>query len=269
MDGAWCSRASLEASADRRRLEVSSEAVEPETEETALWRAYRTERSQAAREALFGFYFPFARKIAMRHFRRNWAGDVEFPDVSQFACAGLLEALDRFDPDRGVPFRAYAARRISGSILDGVSQANEVRGQVSFRKRLRRERAQSLSTADPDSLSQDQALKALVEMAVGLAVGFMLEGTGLYREAEAPDPAADAYESLVWKQAVRRLAAEVEALPPRERSIIHHHYMNGMSFEQIGALLGVSKGRISQLHRAAIGALRSRMTHSDDFKLER
>ena len=50
---------------------------------------------------------------------------------------------------------------------------------------------------------------------------------------------------------------------------VRHHYMDGMSFDQIGALLGVTKGRISQLHRAAINLLRSRMINRDDFKLER
>lgn len=258
----------MEVSTDRREEGRPAELTPAQSHEQALWQAYRQSGAQAAREELFSLYFPFAKKIAMRHFHRSWPGDIEFPDIRQLACAGLLEALDHFDSNRGVPFRAYAARRISGSILDGIAQANEMRSQITLRNRVRRERAKSLSVDDPDALSYEDALSTLIDMAVGLAVGFMLDDTSLILDEAAVSRAPDAYESLAWKEMLGRLGAEVEALPPREQSIIRRHYMDGMTFDQIGALMGLTKGRISQLHRQAIGSLRSRIARAGHFNLE-
>lgn len=223
-----------------------------------------------ARERLFGIYYPFARQLAAKRFYGRSGGTIEFPDLCQLASAGLLEALDRYDPGVGAPFKAYASRRISGSILDGIAKMSEVREQISFRNRIRTERARSLSVTevDAEAMPVADALQALIDVAVGLALGFMMEGDGVYVADDARDTRASAYESLVWKETVKRMIGEIANLPEREGAILRHHYLSGLNFDQIGALLGVSKGRVSQLHKAAIGLLRKRLKASD-FKLER
>jgi RNA polymerase sigma factor for flagellar operon FliA len=241
----------------------------PPQDESTLWRALRTEGSTAAREILFSTYASFARQIATRHFRDRRSGDIEHQDLCQLAFAGLLEAIDRFDPDRGLPFRGYASRRISGSILDGVAKMSEMREQISFRNRMRADRVRSLTAEALDDLSIAEAMQALSDIVAGLAVGFMLESGGLVVADGEPDRRPTAYESLAWKDTLRRLGRELEDLPDRDRAILRHHYLDSMTFEQIGALLGLSKGRISQLHRSALGMLRRRLVRSDDFTFER
>jgi RNA polymerase sigma factor for flagellar operon FliA len=172
------------------------------------------------------------------------------------ASAGLLEAIDHFDPGRGAPFRAYARRRITGSVLDGIAKMSEVREQISFRNRVRHERVRSLAVADAEALPLEDAMRALADLAVGLALGFMLEGTGLYVDEDQQSPQADAYESLAWKDTVRGVVQELSKLPDRERSVIRRHYLDGLAFEQISVLLGVSKSRVSQLHKAGLDLLR-------------
>ena len=61
---------------------------------------------------------------------------------------------------------------------------------------------------------------------------------------------------------------ELEVLPERERDILRYHYLEGISFDEIGILLGVSKGRISQIHKAAIALLRKRLSNNGRFRLE-
>ncbi|MEI9997613.1 MAG: sigma-70 family RNA polymerase sigma factor [Rhizomicrobium sp.] len=250
-----------------------ADAVEDDTE-AALWSAFKDAGSGAARARLFGRHAAFARNIARRHYRERAWGDLDFRDLQQLAYAGLLEALDRFDPNRGAPFRAFAAHRISGSIQDGLTRESEVREQVSWRHRARRERLGSLvdRTAEPGDTAQ--AMETLAEIAVGLAIGFMLEGTGLFvggdrEEGDAAPDAATAYDSLAWKEMVAQLRAEVAALPEREHAILREHYMNGVDFDQLAALLGLSKGRISQLHRAALLLLRKRLRERGHFRLGR
>lgn len=248
--------------------EVAPRPVELDGEEAALWQGYAA-GSAAARERLFALYYPFARALAGRQFRARNAGDIEHADIVQLACTGLLEAMARYDPARGVPFRGFAARRINGAIADGVAQMTEVREQISFRRRVKRERLRSLAGIDAADLPPGEAMDALVDLAVGLALGFMLEGTGLYREDGTADARPTAYDSLAWKDLVQRLVAELDQLPERDRSIIRLHYLEEVSFDQIAALLGLTKGRISQLHKAALGLLRKRISSAAGFRLQK
>lgn len=238
-------------------------------EEAALWAEFRSTGSTAAREALFAVYTPFARRLARRHALDRKTGDIEFGDLLQLAYAGLLEAIDRFDPERGAPFAGYASRRVSGSIRDGVAKMSEMREQISFRNRVRYERARSMVSGDVDALSSTEVMDELIDAALGLALGFMLEGTSLYVADQEADPHPNAYDSLVWRETQQRARAEIAMLPPREQFIITRHYLDGMTFEQIAAVLGVSKGRISQLHRAALLLMKKRLLNSQDFRLRR
>lgn len=240
------------------------EAVSPAEHE--LWRGARLQKDTQSRERLFFNYQRFAREIARRHYLDRRSGDIEYYDLCQLAYAGLLEAIDRFDPDRGAPFRSYAAQRISGSIRDGVSKASEMREQISHRNRVRRERVKSLSVEDAEDAEDadfGKALEALTELAVGLALGFMLEETSLYLDDDR-DKQPNAYESLAWKQLGQRLLREVERLPDREGSVVRKHYFQDMSFSSIAELLGVTKGRVSQIHRAAMQRLNHRLSDLRD-----
>jgi RNA polymerase sigma factor FliA len=237
-------------------------------DEMELWSRYGANPSPALRETLFTRHANFARNIARRHYREKSWGDIEFADLSQFAFAGLLEAIDRFDPKHGAPFRAFAAHRISGSITDGIARANEMREQVSWRHRLRRERLSSLAERSDVA----SPIEKLAEIAGGLALGFMLEGTGLLFESEedkASSSPETAYESVAWNELVGELKSAIPALPERERTILERHYVDGLSFDQLALLLSLSKGRISQLHRAALARLRKRMRERGHFRMLR
>lgn len=251
-----------------RALPGSDEAEPPVPDEEAqLWRATRS-GSAEAREALFSRYAAFARQIAARHFRDRTGGDLDLQEFRQLAYAGLLEAIDRFDPDRGVPFRGYAARRIAGSVLDGIAHVSELREQIAFRNRLRSDRVRSLAIRDADQLSSSDAMRALAEIATGLAIGFMLD-SGLMASEETADRAPSAYEGLAWKETVQRLRVALDELPDREQLIIRQHYLHGVAFDLIADLLGLSKGRVSQLHKGAIGRLRRRLAARPEFVFER
>lgn len=248
-------------------LPPSPGSVGEDEQEKLLWQNFRDDPS--GRERLFSYYAPFARRIAKRHYLDRTGNDIEFADLHQLACAGLLGAIDHFDSTRGVPFRHYARRRISGSVLDGISKMSELREQISFRKRLRVERTRSLLPLDEASSIETDPLQALVEVAIGLALGFMLEGTALYVAEDEPVTYSDAYGSLLWKQTIQHIMEEVSRIPEREQAIIRHHYGDELSFDQIATLLGLSKGRISQLHRAALTLLRNRLRHPERFILTR
>ena len=231
--------------------------VRPARVEASLWRRFRFESEGGCREHLFNRYVDFARKLAGRHFSRRPTPRPELTDYRQFAYEGLLDAIDRFDPLVGAPFQSFARRRILGCISDGIARMSELGAQLGQRRRVERERMRSLADADR-GLSSD-ALAALSQIAAGLALGLMLEDVGLAAGEDHPDPRPSAYDSLAFRQLQVRLSEAVAQLPEREAAVVGHHYSNGLSFGQIAELMGLSKGRISQLHHSALERLRKRL----------
>lgn len=233
--------------------------VRPSHAEAALWRRLRLEADHECRQLLFDRYVGLARAIAARHFYRRSRKSTERGDFEQFAYEGLLQAIDRFDPLIGTPFSAYARRRIAGSISDGVARMSEIDAQVSHRGRIEQERLRALRrTAGPDGGAD--AVAELTELALALAIGLMLEGTSMAGARDSgADVRPDAYESLAWRQLQARLAGAVATLPEREALVVRHHYENGLGFSDIAELLGLSRGRVSQLHRGALERLRRKL----------
>jgi len=234
-------------------------------EEAALWATLRDGADKdndatAARAALFALYQSLARRIAHRQFRENARGDIELIDLVQLAHTGLIEAIDRFNPELGVPFKYYGNRRILGSILDGLSAMTERRAQSGARAAIRRERVRALKASHRPTPSSDveAALAKLGAIAGELAIGFMLEDSGFLA---SPDAVAQEtpYDSLVWRQMEHRLADELAALPSRERAVLTYHYLGAVSFARIAELLMLSTGRIAQLHKSGLGTLRKRL----------
>lgn len=226
--------------------------VRPARVEASLWRRFRLESETACREALFNRYVGIAKAVAARFFHRRRPPRPDLTDYQQFAYQGLLEAIDRFDPLKGVPFESYSKKRIVGSITDGVARMSEVDAQVSTRRRVERERLRSL---DRDS-EKGEALPVLADLAVSLAIGLMLEDANLATEDCAADPRPSAYESLAYRQLQMRLIEAVTRLPEKEAAVVRQHYENGLDFAQIAKLMNLSRGRISQLHHSGLERLR-------------
>lgn len=227
----------------------------PERVEALLWATLRIDRREASREPLFHMYQPYARSIARRH--RQARCQADRTDAEQWAYEGLLQAIDSYDPMRGSPFSGFARQRIVGAIRDGIARSTELDAQHSVRRRLEYERLRSLADNSGDD---EDALRQVARIAVDLAIGIMLEASPMVVTPDAPDPDGTAYDSLSWRQAQAKLNRAVATLSGRESSVILNHYEHGLSFVQIATLLGLSRSRVSQIHRDALQRLRKRMS---------
>jgi RNA polymerase sigma factor FliA len=251
-----------------------------DAEERSLWELARGDSGAAARDVLLERHLPYAKIVAATYYGRRHHDGVGFDDYLQLARMGLLEAFERFDPDCGAQFRTFAARRMHGAILDGLSQLTEVQSQLSARKRILSDRTNSLTGharaedergSDPAPPGdQRDAVKArrptgdlfqyLAQVGMGLALGFMLEESGLFDHAGDRSTGSDpCYAAVEMHQTRHLLRSIVDALPPAERRVIRLHYLQGMLFDQIAVSLQLSKGRVSQLHKQGLASLRSMM----------
>ena len=230
--------------------------------EAELWAQWRVHSDPDAREQLAGHYTGYARMLAAAYYSKHYRDETEFADYYQFACVGLMEALDGFDPQQGVQFKTYAAHRVRGAIINGLERMTERRQQISARMRLRAQRLEGLSVAAPAGDGDGgrgrvpaQVLAFVAEVGLGLALSWLLEGTGMI-DAEAQSETIPFYRSAELRQLRERLLGLVDALPAQERAVVRGHYLQQQPFEEIAVQLGLTRGRISQVHRQAIDRLR-------------
>lgn len=226
-------------------------------DEAALWSRWRDHGDEQARETLLSHYAEYARMIAASCFARRYHDGIDFDDYEQLAVMGMLEAFDRFDPCRGILFRTFSSRRIHGAVLDGLERMTEVQQQIAAHKRLREERRESL--VEPYSPSEPQTPQQIMdfvaEIGMGLAVAWLLDGTGMV-DSGASTAAQPFYRSAEVAQARETLLSCVKALPEQQCRVITWHYLQGIPFEQVAGMMGLTKGRISQIHKQAILTLR-------------
>ena len=225
-------------------------------DEQALWSRWRDRADEAARATLIDLHVDFARILAGKLYARRTHDDFEFDDYLQFGRIGLIEALDRYDPALGAQFRTFAASRIEGAILSGIESMSERQKQFAWQRRMRAQRVQSLADEAPDlpSAQGQELLAQLARVGLGLALGFLLEGTGMLVR---PDDAVASvgYERVELAQLRRWVASQVAQLTEREQQVVQLHYFDDIAFEEIATRLGLTRGRVSQLHGQALKRL--------------
>ncbi|WP_239024450.1 sigma-70 family RNA polymerase sigma factor [Ramlibacter humi] len=234
-------------------------------EEAALWRRLRDQGDAGARERLLEMHMPYARVVAGSYYARRYHDEIEFGDYLQYASVGLLEAMERYEPGRGAQFRTFAARRMHGAILNGLERLTEKQQQISARQRVRAERMQAMKDLAREQAglkpgaaprTTEQLFDFIAEVGLGLALAWVLEGTSM---VEDPDGAESVpfYREVEVRQLRERLLRAIEELPPQERTVIRSHYIQEVPFEQVASTMGVTRGRISQVHKQALLRLRS------------
>lgn len=216
--------------------------AEAQADATAqLWQRYRADGDIAARDALFAMHMPWAMTVGRSVYRRVARFSLDRDDFVQNAELGLLEALERFDPGRGVDFRAYARSRVRGAVFNGVRNMLRHGGRPDDADR-HAERLADFHEADADPLD------AVIEAVVGLGIGFLLEHAAEHERC--------GYTYARREQTSARLMAAVGRLPPRMRHIVTAHYFDHVPFTVLADQLQLTRGRVSQLHREALSRMR-------------
>ncbi len=216
-------------------------------EEAGLWRSWTAQRDASARSALVHRHQAWARLVARDVYAKTYWRQADWNDYVQNAMLGLLEAMDRFDPEQGVDFRTYARHRVRGAVFNGLRDAALI--PTGRTNELLIERSSSLLVEESDS---DTALQHFSNWVVGLGLGFLLEQSAADGESVANTP----YASAIKAESSRRVRAALGVLPAKERMVVESHYLKHLAFIDIAEGMGLTKGRISQLHHQAIRRMR-------------
>lgn len=213
--------------------------------------------------------------ILARQVGRRFGEFIELDDLLAYGREGLLDAARRFDPARGVPFRAYANFRVRGAIIDGVRtmarlprRVHERLGALAALARVSEGAIEDLQVAPPPGAQPVDAERALTDhlrsMATAMAMG-LLAPTARDDDGE-PIPIVDAAttpEEATGRAELMRLVTDaIEDLPAQEAELLKRHYLQGDRFDLVAQELGLSKSWASRLHTRALGRLSKRLRGS-------
>ncbi len=247
---------------------------------TASWIHSRGEtaisasESQKSRDELIEEYAPLVKYIAERLSARLPAS-IDVEDLISTGVLGLIDAIDKFVPDRGVKFKTYAEFRIRGAMLDYLRRQDWAPRSMRRKERELAQVFRQLEQKLKRPATHEEAAEAmgltmeefnnLLYKARGLSLLSLNRPSGEVDDDEEArelgeyipdDPDKNPFE-LLKKQEVRELLArKIDELPEKEAMVIKLYYFNELTMKEVGKILGVTESRVSQLHSAAILRLR-------------
>lgn len=248
------------------------------TQAALLWKSYAQTRSVNERERIIEQYAPLAKYVVDR-LNITLPPSMSQEDLVGQAVIGLIEAIDSFDPARGVKFETYAYHRIRGSVIDMLREMDWLPRSL---RRKERELTSAGATLEaelgraPSEQELAAALQLTVDELAQLNYSLRLQATQSLNElvangdgelAETMDMVADE-EALSpefcaeQKEEKRLLVAAIEALPEKEKTVIGLYYQEGLTLKEIAATLGVTESWVCQLHSRAVSRLRESLAEA-------
>lgn len=237
------------------------------------FREFRQTGDRALRNELVEDHLDLARREAMRFTRRGEPVD----DLIQVARLGILKAIERFDPERGVPFAAFARPTVSGELRrhfrdltwvvhvprrakdlhSGLSKASAALAVDLGRNPTATE------LADRVGASVDEVLEALELRSAYRPASFSapIDPDGATIDPPSNDDDPDGLEGTIDSLTVRNLLAELDQ---RARTIVYLRYFGRLSQSEIAERVGISQVHVSRLLRSSLEQLRRRINTSDD-----
>ena len=228
------------------------------------------------RDELILEHLPQIKYIAQR-ISTKLPSHVELNDLVSAGILGLLDAIEKFDPNRGVKFKTYAELRIKGAILDSLRNLDwaprSLRKKSKDLERIYRDLEQRLGRPATDKEVCEameislQEFYELVDQIKGLNLGSFQELSGKDEEKNSeplvkyvPDaPQLDPFFVFHKSEIQGIMSTAIDTLPKKERLVVSLYYYDELTMKEIGKVLGVNESRVSQLHTKAMLRLRTKL----------
>jgi len=256
------------------RRETAGEELAPEIE--ALWRSYRENPDDEARNSLVGAYQDFAAEVT-RRFAARLPRSVDRGDLQTAGQVGLMNAIAGFDPERGVRFESYCELRVKGALLDELRTQDWLprpwRQRVEHQKRtVEALRAREGREPTDEEVAQEMDLSVdLYQQLFGVGLPGTPSGSMATDGSDedvmlaleiVPDPSAvDPDDGLTREEL---LTLVTQRLTEQEYRILYLRYWEGMAMREIGELTDLSESRVCKIHTRLIERLQERLRVAQD-----
>ena len=216
-------------------------------------------------------YAPFVKRIAY-HMITRLPSNIQLEDIVQTGMIGLFEALKGYDMSKGASFETYARIRIQGSMIDEVRRCDWTPRSVYKKSRQLSEAIRSIES-EKGSDATDNEIAERLGVSLEEYYSMVKDAAGCqllsYEEIVLTGGCQDEYESSNFANPCDQLQEEdfkcglvekIDNLPEREKLVMSLYYDEEFNLREIGEILGITEGRVCQIHSQALLRLRSRMT---------
>lgn len=243
-----------------------------------LWSGYFRAREKAAFDALVAAYRPYVEGVAAR-FSKRLPPSVDIDDLVSAGCFGLMDAIGVFDPDRATRFQTFALKRIVGAMNDYL-RSQDIAPRLARRREAQVKRAQDdFRKRHGRSPTEEELLRVLhadAEEARAIVAGAEIPCMSSLTAPSGDGDAGATMESVMSLAGERGASGEGRAaaaglfdrdvqkwlgrtLSRSERLIIWLYYFESLTMKEIGQVLGICEGRVSQIHALLLERLRARL----------
>ena len=248
----------------------------------AAWEEYKAEGTTKAREVLILNYSPLVKYVAGR-VAVGLPANIEQADLVSYGIFGLIDAIEKYELDRGIKFETYAISRIRGAIIDELRSIDWVPRSVRYKARevekaytalenkLKRPPSDAeiagemdISTDDLNNIYTQLSSVSLVAldelMSVDGGQGDKLSLVETLEDTRTTGPV----ESIETAEMKNILTGAINRLPEREKIVITLYYYEGLTLAEIGKVLGVTESRICQMHTKAVLGMRGKISEATE-----
>jgi RNA polymerase sigma factor for flagellar operon FliA len=246
--------------------------------EDDLWSRYKETRDPAIRDAFIRQYSPLVKYVAGK-VAASMPNTVEFEDLVGFGVFGLLDAIEKFDPDKNVKFKTYAVTRIRGAIFDELRSIDWVPRSVRQKTKEIEDAVVSLEAklgrpasdqeiASSLGVTEDDFMRTMLKISSTSVLslndvwyaGDDADKISIGESIESPSSMNP--DATVEREEVKRVIVQaISELPEKEKKVLVLYYYEDLTLKEIGQVLDVTESRVSQLHTKAILRLRAKLTN--------
>ncbi|MFW5808609.1 MAG: RNA polymerase sigma factor WhiG [Spirochaetota bacterium] len=244
--------------------------------EDDLWTRFAKSRELEIRDYFVIKYAPLVKYVAGK-VSMGMPQNIEFDDLVSYGIFGLIDAINKYDPARGIKFKTYAMTRIRGSIFDELRSIDwiprSIRQKAKEIETIIAELENKLGrTVEDEEISKELGISleefhSILNKVSGTSIvslndiwylGDDNDELSIMETLEAPDNMNP--DVLIEKEEIKEHIVEaIKKLPDKEKKVIVLYYYEDLTLKEIGQVLDVTESRISQLHTKAIMRLRGRL----------
>jgi len=235
---------------------------------TSMWKEYKITKNKNIKEQLIIDNIEIVKVIAGKLFH-SYNSNVDYEDLVSYGILGLIDAIEKYDPDKNVKFETYANFRIRGAIIDQLRNLDWVPRSTRQKYKKLEEAMETLQKKYGLDIS-DSVLSEELEMPIDELRNFLSEASifsiisldeKLSENSNFNIPANGQDDNpelnYLKSEASVMLKKAIESLPERERMIINLYYFSDLTYKEIANIIGISESRVSQLHTKCLIKLRN------------
>lgn len=238
-----------------------------------LWKQYQKNQDNEIREQLIITYVPLVKYVAGRmslYFGKN----VEYDDLIGNGIFGLIDAIDKYDVNKGFKFETYASLRIKGAILDGLREQDWVPRSIRQKQKELENAYKILETEYGRPAADEEIISFLgitekefydlinkVNMGTIMSLDEIVTESGELNGCILSNQSTDTPEYHIQKQQLKKMLNDsISFLPEKEKKVVMLYYFEELTLKEIGKILEVSESRICQLHSKALLRMKGRLS---------